>query len=243
MDCRCLAWLLIACGLFTSADGAELRVDPTSLALTAKNPLTALRLSNTSDVPMTVQIRALRWTQHDATEQLTPSDDVIVSPPFVTIAPRTRQVVRVLARDALPANSQRHYRIVVDELPAPDATVTGDLKLLLRYVLPLSVTNGEPEPAALEFELHRRDGLIWLDANNLGERRARITELQLYSSNDDALGGKAGLVGYVHGSAMQSWVAAKDDGERYADIDRVSLRIDGKTHDYRLRIDETVAAQ
>ena len=108
----------------------------------------AMWLENRGTQPVSLQIRILAWTQTDNTEQLSPQNGVIPSPPTAMIQPGQRQLVRLMKTVLVPDGQELAYRILVDELPST-ASVEGTdsqssssmgVKLQIRYSVPLFVS-------------------------------------------------------------------------------------------------------
>src|SRR3546814_20680504 len=81
----------------------------------------ALGLSNTGKSALHAQVRIFHWTQADGNDKLTPTTDLVASPPMVSIEPGKRQLVRIIrVNDGLiPHKVERTFRLLVDELPGP----------------------------------------------------------------------------------------------------------------------------
>jgi fimbrial chaperone protein len=71
-----------------------LQVAPVSVVIDDRSAI--VELSNAGDEPISVQLRAYRWTQDDTGDHQTPADDLIASPPQARIAPGARQIARLV---------------------------------------------------------------------------------------------------------------------------------------------------
>ena len=110
--------LLALCLLAAATAGAtSLQVAPTSLQLEARQRAGELWLTNSGTSPVTLQVRVFRWVQQDGQEQLLPTDEVMATPPMQELAAGQQQLVRVMRPDSEPPPAQRHYRLIVDEVP------------------------------------------------------------------------------------------------------------------------------
>lgn len=74
-----------------------------------------------------------------------------------------------------PAGALESYRLIVDELPAPEHTPRKGLQLVLRYSVPVFLNSGEnPQPTLLwQFEPQGK-GKTALVVHNTGTVRAQI---------------------------------------------------------------------
>jgi P pilus assembly chaperone PapD len=67
--------------------GASMQIAPILLDLQAPAAASTIDLTNQAPQPASIQVRVFAWTQVDGKEGLTPTNDVVASPPFATIAP------------------------------------------------------------------------------------------------------------------------------------------------------------
>src|SRR5688572_5464633 len=72
-------------------------IDPLLVELNAENRNAVLTLTNTSAKELRFEIKAFTWDQTppDGAMKLTPTTDVVIFPPLVTMKPRSTQRVRV----------------------------------------------------------------------------------------------------------------------------------------------------
>lgn len=203
------------------AGAATLEVAPVLLEMTPRARAVALTLKNTSDKPVPLQVRLFRWTQAEGQDQLTPvtSDEIVASPPMVQVAARSEQMVRiVLIRPASSEDPQREaaYRVVVDQLPATTqsevdagkSSPASDLKVLLRFSIPLFVMSEDSTelgPQALVWRLYPVGQAWQLEAFNPGARRVRLANLHLQQGDAARIDLGAGLAGYVLSGQRRVW--------------------------------------
>lgn len=207
---RVLARLLLCCSaILASATSmaAGLQVAPVSLTLAATQNAEALWLSNTSDEVVHAQIRVYRWTQDEKGDQLTPTRDLLTSPPMLELAPGERHLVRAIRLATAPGDgAEHHYRLIIDELPVEGAA-GGGLQYVLRYSVPVFVQpkGAPPSPPALQWALGREGDKWMLQVANSGGTRAQLADL----AYTDAAGQRSvvapGLLGYVLPGARMRW--------------------------------------
>lgn len=191
----------LLCGLALGAaalcsQAAGLQISPTGLTLPAKQRAGIFTLTNTGTQPLTAQVRVYRWDQ-DGTgkDVLTPSQAVVASPPMVKLAAGGSQQFRVIR--AQPAGvAEEAYRLVVDELPAPDKPQKG-LQFVLRYSVPLFLNQTENPETVLQWRAQSTsDGKVLLTAANTGTAHAQLSNIAVENGKSrHSLAG--GLVGYV----------------------------------------------
>lgn len=123
--------------------------------LSADARATELWIQNQGNSATTMQIRIVRWKQEGGYERYTAQQDVVASPPIVTIAKGSKQLIRLIKQGTIPSGVEQAYRIIVDEIPQPDAKAEPSmgLKLQMRYSIPLFVY-GQGIPTLNEGEHH-----------------------------------------------------------------------------------------
>ena len=207
-----LAALAAACAP-GGADAAALRVSPI-LIEGGEGANATITLRNQDDRPLNAQVRVYRWSQHGGAEDLQPTDDVVASPPIVTVGPREDYVVRLQRTTGEQPTAEEAYRVVVDELPNPDRQRNGTVAVVLRYIVPAFFFPADATQPRLTWSLARRDGRTVLVAENSGDKRIQLTNLAMRAGGRTALVGK-GLAGYVLGHSAREWpLAAKLSGLR-----------------------------
>ena len=102
-----------------SSHAATLQVEPVLIDVTAPGAASTVTLRNEGAAPINVQIRVFRWSQVDGKENLEPTDEVVASPPAVTLAPKGNYVARVVRVSKRPISGEESYRVLIDQLPAP----------------------------------------------------------------------------------------------------------------------------
>ena len=185
------------------ARAAALRVSPI-LIEGADQANTSITLRNQENRTLNAQVRVFRWSQHDGQEDLEPTDDVVASPPIVSIAPREDYVVRLQRTTGQQPVGEEAYRIVVDELPNPDRQRNGTVAVVLRYIVPAFFFPAEASQPRLRWSLGHRDGHAVIVAENTGDKRIQLLNLGIKAGGRTSLIGK-GLAGYVLGHSAREW--------------------------------------
>jgi fimbrial chaperone protein len=137
--CFLVAWLALA-AVHSTARAAAFSVNPTRMELTANHRTDIINFTNHGDTPLRLQARVIAWRMPpEGPWQLTPSDDLIVTPELLEVAPGSVAQLRVGSLiDA--AASEVSYRIVLNELPNPDddaAAHTRQIRVLTEISLPV----------------------------------------------------------------------------------------------------------
>jgi fimbrial chaperone protein len=199
-----LAFLL--CIVTLSAQAATLQISPVMVDLQSSESATGITLRNPGDRPLYGQVRVYRWDQSNHDDTLTPTQEVVASPPLIQIAAQADQLVRLVRTTPTPVAAEQSYRILIDELPAPDTTTTSGVMIRLRYSVPVFVEPaGKTAQPALSWHLDR-DGQGWvLRVDNTGQRRAQIAAVQLVDSTGKVYEINKGLLGYALAGRTRQW--------------------------------------
>lgn len=203
-----LSGLLMASSVVQAA--SSILIWPINPTLSADQSSRPLWLENQANVPATLQIRILRWRQVQQRNDYQPQNEVLPSPPVVTIAPGDRQLVRLTLAGAAPSSGEQAYRILVDEIPdarqqAREAEGSR-VNFRMRYSVPLFVNSGEPPredmqiARALRWEVVTEGGQRYLRVHNSGRTHARLTRVQMGNATL-----AEGLLGYVLAGATHRW--------------------------------------
>ena len=132
-----IATLAFACLAATDTSAASLRVAPVMLDVAGGAATTTLRVWNTDKAAVKIQVRVFRWTRKNGEDILTPTKDVVVSPPLSTLKPGGENLVRIVRVANAPVAEREAYRVLVDQLPDPKAKKAGVVSILVRHAIPL----------------------------------------------------------------------------------------------------------
>lgn len=123
-----------AAGLFS--------VTPVRIYMTPKDRATAITITNDGDEELVMQADIYAWKQKPGGEDdLTPSEDLFLSPPIIKMAPKSRQVVRLARINQVTPSEQQTYRMIVREIPEAKPTdKTLQVQIALAFSMPVFIT-------------------------------------------------------------------------------------------------------
>lgn len=157
-------------------------VTPVRVFMTPRDRAVAVTLVNEGDAEVVLQADINVWTQNaQGVDTLTLTDDLILSPPIIKLAPRARQVVRLALLKPADASRQLTYRMIIREVPealAPQNN-TMEVPIALALNMPVFIT---PPVAKRELACEaRRPDAQTLEAvcANTGTAYAQVREIQL----------------------------------------------------------------
>lgn len=101
-----------------SAWGGMFSVSPVRIYMAPKDRAMAVTLTNEGENEVVLQAELFRWEQTtEGVDNLTPTDDLLLSPPIIKLAPKARQVVRLAMLAPRDPSRQMTYRMVLHEVP------------------------------------------------------------------------------------------------------------------------------
>lgn len=182
-----------------------------------------LWLENRGTGNVTLQIRVLAWKQQNMKDRYADQSDVVASPPFATIGPGQRQLVRLMRVTPVSPGQEKSYRIIIDELPSPgqeQKISQVGLKLQMRYLLPLFIdgpgiwTKPRSDKPGRDLDTATKPILSWRIANgslvvrNSGIVHARLSHVFWGTTPQDkmpALTMSSGMLGYILPGEEMKW--------------------------------------
>ncbi|WP_348733783.1 fimbria/pilus periplasmic chaperone [Rheinheimera texasensis] len=204
------------------AQAQGLTIWPLIAELPAGQKAVAIYLDNQSDAEQQLQIRVKAWQLQHNKEQLTDQSALLVSPPFVTIAPHQRQLVRLvyLAADKAPPQPQEQsLRVLIDDVTAVDNKTGSQVHIRMRYSLPLFVSRPAQVPVPADTQAYQQywrdkvelslqqapDGTLRLRLQNRAPVHLRLSQVQLRSGDTLLWSAGSGLFSYVLAGTDFSW--------------------------------------
>ena len=160
-------------------------ISPVQLDLSLRYPVASFTVTNDSEFPITYQASTLSWTQIDVQDIQLATQDLILTPPIVTIKSRSSQVFRVGLFKKPDNLVELSYRVILEDISS-DVTEKTDAGLRFRFNhdLPLFYA-----------PLSNNDLIVWslcassvigkscLMIENKGNRHAKIVKLTALSAN------------------------------------------------------------
>jgi len=166
-----------------TATAGMFSVTPVRIYMTARERAVAVTIVNDGDSEVLLQADLNSWTQTpDGTDQLAPTEDLILAPPIIKIAPKARQVVRLALLTPPDLSRQLTYRVVIREVPEatqPPPSEGLRTPIALALSLPVFIT---PPGAKRQVDCTpvRVDaGKLALSCKNNGNAYAQLREAQL----------------------------------------------------------------
>jgi len=190
------------------AQAGSLQVEPVLVDVTAPGAASTLTLRNEGATPINAQIRVFRWSLVNGQEKLEPTNDVVASPPSVTLTPKGQYITRVVRVSKQPVAGEESYRLMIDQLPDLSQQKNGAVNLLVRYSIPVFFGAPNKKNPTVAWSLAVKGDKVTLTAHNSGDRRLRISALTLRDANGRNVSFGTGLAGYALGQSTKTWTVS-----------------------------------
>lgn len=183
---RLIFALAFAAGVLCSAATAlagQFNVKPIRVFLAKDSTSTILTVENEASSVLRLQIRGYAW-RNDIHGQpvLTPTDDLIVFPTLVDIAPMERRSIRI-GFAGQPSSQELTYRIALDELPSLESQLgaghQAGLEVRTRITVPVFFTPLVSQQKAEIEEIAASRGAVRVTFRNTGNVHATVSSAEI----------------------------------------------------------------
>jgi fimbrial chaperone protein len=135
------AILLAAASAMPTAEAGQFTITPVRIFMSPRDRAVAVTITNEGDEPVVMQADLYTWKQKpDGSDDLKLTEDLILTPPILKLAPRARQVVRLARLSPPPKGVQQTYRMIVREIPEAQKGPQIQLQVALAFSLPVFIT-------------------------------------------------------------------------------------------------------
>lgn len=138
-----LPGLLGACLFSATASAGPFSVSPVRIYMTPKDRAVAVTVTNEGEDALVMQADLYLWRQKPGGgDDLTPTEDVFLSPPILKLAPKARQVVRLARLTPAQGGEQLAYRLILREVAEarPVAKEGMQVQIALAFSIPVFIT-------------------------------------------------------------------------------------------------------
>ncbi|AQS41896.1 MAG: Fimbrial chaperone [Candidatus Tokpelaia hoelldobleri] len=219
-----VAAALLVCTQAWAQEAGTLRVTPVRINVQAPSAGAAVSLTNTGKRPMSVQVRVFKWTQKDGEEFYTPAHGVAVSPPMLTLKPRSTSVMRILRTDRAAIKGEESYRLVIDQLP--DSALRrhkgSAVSFVVRHNLPVFFTAVGQHMPQVTWQAVPVKGGYKVVATNTGSSHMGFASVRLLAGKT-VVGQLDGLAGYALAGSKNSFFVPAHGGGRPTRITAVDM--------------------
>lgn len=215
---RPVAWivgLLLTIFLPALAVAGSFTVSPVRIELSPQRPLGSLTITNDANEPVTVDAKAMVWTQSQGEDIYEDTRELIVTPPVFTLEPKASQILRLGLRRGADAERELAFRVFLTEnAPPPSLTSTG-IAMTLRLAVPVFIRPKASPVAKLDWSAQRApDGAVVLRANNVGNLHVQVSELRLKAGAD--IVGRQSSPAYLLPGQAREWTIKPEAGRAFS---------------------------
>jgi fimbrial chaperone protein len=164
---------LAAAALMGAAWAGSLSVSPVRVEIQSPRTAAVVEIENSGTQPAQLQVERYQWTSSGGDGGMVPTQDFIVTPPILTLAPGQRQIVRVMFLKPTDPRTEASYRLIFQETPLGDPP-PNTVATMLRLNLPVFVTPPGAKPQ-LAWSLASTGGQTRLRVRNSGNAHAFIS--------------------------------------------------------------------
>ncbi|QXA08572.1 fimbria/pilus periplasmic chaperone [Acinetobacter pittii] len=166
--------------LSSTLSAATIRISPVNVEILSNQSASSISLFNQSNESTDLQIRVFEWVQKNGQDELIPTDEIAISPPFLKLKPNDSYNLRVVRINPSAISGEKTYRIIIDELPKPvdSRKAAQGINVLLRSSLPVFVVNKDAI-TKLNWKIDSNQKAPSLNISNIGNRHALLNNLTL----------------------------------------------------------------
>lgn len=192
----------------THASAASLQMYPVTVNFCKGASVAAVYVKNTGTESIGAQIRIYHWQQQGHKDVMTPSSELIVSPPITSIPAGKEQLVRVISQAPTGTGGpEKSYRLILDELPQNSGAHSSEqVHFLLRYSVPVffSCPGQKTDLSAVHASIDSTGRGHRLVIRNSGTQHLKLSRVSIESDGKSYLVSK-GLFGYVLPGSEMIW--------------------------------------
>jgi fimbrial chaperone protein len=236
---RLAAFVLLG-AMAHGAVAGSFEVNPIRIDLSPATRSVALTVRNSGSDAVVVQISVMAWSQDGGKDVLTPTNEIIVSPPIATLAPEGEQIVRVGLRRAADAQRELSYRIFLEEVPPPPKPGFQGLVVALRVGLPIFVQprQGQAKATLVWNAELRGDDSIRLKVENQGTGHIQFETMEFFRRGEkEAIAERSGVAYVLPGQAREWDLKLRHAGVKKGERLRMKVSTDAGIIDAEIDLD------
>ena len=204
--------LLAACCAFPAA-ASPFSISPVRIYMAPRDRATAITITNDGNEELVMQADLYSWKQKaNGEDDLVLTEDMILSPPILKLAPKSRQVVRLAMLRPRPPGEQLTYRLIVREIPEVKITSPDlQIQIALAFSMPVFITpTGAKRNVACVVERVAADAVKAI-CENTGNAYTQARAFVLTSAAGDKLA-SSDANGYILPTAKRSFDLKRTGG-------------------------------
>lgn len=190
------------------AQAGSFSVSPVRIFMEARERATGVTIINEGDTDLVMQAELFEWKQKpDGTDDLQPTQDLVLAPPILRLAKGARQVVRLANLRPPVPGEQLTYRMIVREVPeALKPTQPGvQIQVALAFSLPIFITPPGAKRALVCTASRASPIAVRATCENRGQAYAQAASVTLTTPAGNTLLSSEIKGGYILPNATRSF--------------------------------------
>jgi fimbrial chaperone protein len=201
-------FIILAVFPISPAYPGTFKVAPVGAVFPAGKKMASLTVTNAGETSALIQVELFDWEQKEGKDVLTPTTDLLASPPVFTVPGGKNQVLRIALKKRTDAIMEKTYRIFLTEVPVKEGNESR-VNVAMRLSLPVFV---EPDVPVRDFawKIRNENGeKALLTLENRGNIHAQVGTVHIFNCGrkDEQLY-EAKLGEYIFGGRTKSWDVA-----------------------------------
>ena len=158
-------------------------ISPVHLSMSVKKPIISLTVTNDSARIMTFQTKTVIWSQVNGDNVYSDTNDLMITPPIVSIQANSSQVFRLALFRNSPHLVELSYRVILEDITAELASEENGLSFKFNHSLPLMYAPITPLDSVLWTRCDSNVvGKSCLRMDNQGNRHAKLVRFNAVST-------------------------------------------------------------
>ena len=222
--------VLLASSLAVPVCASPFSVTPVRIYMTPKDKAIAVTITNEGDDELVMQADIYSWKQKpNGEDDLVLTEDLLLSPPIIKLAGKSRQVVRLARIRPFLQADQLTYRMILREVPeAKPSKGELQLQIALAFSLPVFIT-----PPKAKYQLDctaERVAVDTIRANceNKGNAYTQLIDLALTSLDGNKLA-SLDKGGYILPTVKRNFEIKSADNRIPGGKAKLTVRLDDGT--------------
>jgi fimbrial chaperone protein len=204
--------IITAASAFTAmgASAGTFSVSPVRIFMDARERATGVTITNEGDTPLVMQAEIFQWKQKpDGSDELVPTEDLVLAPPILRLAGGARQTVRLANLQPVTGADQKTYRLIVREIPEAQAPQTGvQVQVALAFSLPVFITPTAAKRSLACTAQRVNATSVMATCENQGQAYAQASTLTLTTPSGNTLVSSDIRAGYILPQVKRSFELA-----------------------------------
>jgi fimbrial chaperone protein len=177
---------LLAALLQATGWASSFSVNPVRVELSPGNLTSVIKVNNSGDESLMMQVSVLRWTTDGEKDMYAPVDDILLNPPVFNVPAHGMQVLRLGLRKFNGTPDEQAYRLIVAEVPKPLPEGFVGLRTIVRVSIPIFIKRPAAAAQLLWEAKSDAEGALIITAVNHGHAHIQIRGMNVLGdhSND-----------------------------------------------------------